>query len=165
MWVTDGPGALGCGLPSTTTGSFSYSYYQRVLSSSATSISFSSVRCASTVCCAFIQCTDANDFGCYGISYSQAINRPPPTAEESARSLAAGIVVAIVIGALVVSCIAAFVVRRKYYSGAFDAQDLSWRPAPPLYPIMLTAANTHKTPRSYLQSKPPRTALTATPQS
>jgi hypothetical protein len=126
VWVTDGTGPLGCGLPDTNpTGAFSYNFYQRRVDTTATSISFSGVQCNSTQCCAIILCSGANDFGCYGISYSQAIsrpNRPPPAApaQESARSLAAGIVVAIVIGALVVSCAAAFYVRRKYHSGAFD---------------------------------------------
>ena len=51
--------------------------------------------------------------GCFGISYSQAINQGGPA------SLAAGIIVAIVIGVLVVLCAAGFFARRRYYSRAF----------------------------------------------
>jgi hypothetical protein len=84
-----------------------------VQSSNAASISFSGVQCASTRCCSIILCTSANDFGCYGLSVSLAINQGGPA------SLAAGIIVAIVIGVLVVLCVAGFFARRKYYSRAF----------------------------------------------
>jgi hypothetical protein len=136
-WVTDGTGALGCGLPATNpTGTFSYNFYQRVLSSSATSISFSGVQCASTRCCSIIFCTSANSFGCYGLSVSQAINQGGP------GSLAAGIIVAIVIGVLVVLCAAGFFARRRYYSRAF------WRLRVTFVQCLVT----------YLSVAPPRAA-------
>lgn len=64
VWLTDGTGVRGCGLPATNpTGSFSYNFYQRVVATRGTSISFSGVQCASSTCCAIILCTTSNSLG------------------------------------------------------------------------------------------------------
>ena len=95
--LTDGDGSLNCGY--TWGDGRPYSYYQRVLKSNATSITFSDVPCRSSPCCALISC-EADDFGwCIGFSLTQTFFSPSPVSPSpsSSGSLAAGVVAAIVI--------------------------------------------------------------------
>ena len=87
--LTDGADSQGCAFNFATGGQ--YRYFQRALSTTSTSISFSGVPCTASQCCAVLFCTGANDnAGCYGLSYSQSFPGP-----ATASSLAGGVIAAI----------------------------------------------------------------------
>lgn len=88
--LTDGADSRGCAFTQWATGG-QYRYFQRALSTTSTSISFSGVPCTASLCCAVLYCEAANGAaGCYGLSYSQSF---PGAA--TASSLAGGVIAAI----------------------------------------------------------------------
>jgi hypothetical protein len=93
FFMGDGAGRSRCDFewaPDTT-----FYSYKSVQLSRATSFTFSGVTCDRSPCCTSLLCASTNAEGCIGLSYTQSFDVP------GVSGLAAGVIVAIVLGVLV----------------------------------------------------------------